>query len=54
VVEQSESGAGERDAVFTAGLRDLPGSDGTAWFGDVRDTMAASVIYIVAERQETI
>jgi hypothetical protein len=55
VVEQSESGAGEsRDAVLTAGLGDLPGSDGTAWFGDVRDTMAASVIYIVAERQETI
>jgi hypothetical protein len=40
--------------MFTAGLRDLPGSDGTAWFGDVGDAMAASVIHVVAERQESI
>jgi len=54
VVEQSESGAGTSDAVFTAGLRDLLGSDRTAWFGDVGDTMAASVIHVVAEGQEAI
>jgi len=53
-MEQSESGAGECDAVFTTGLRDLPGCDGTAWFGDIGDTMSTSVIHVVAERQETI
>ena len=54
VMEQSEPGAGESDAVFMAGLRDLPRSDGTAWFGDVGDAMAVGVIHVVAERQESI